>query len=248
MSKALSLPLKVHSIFESISGEAGVFPQGVWSTFIRLQGCNLSCRWCDTSAAQPFVTDNMRIMDPSDIVLNCRRKNVIITGGEPLTQDVSSLIKYLLADGHTVQVETNGSFSNIPFWFGHRHKYGLVIDYKCPSSGMQRKMMSVSQFADKLLHMSAVVKFVVATESDIEFAIARIREIELERQMLSMDEDSESYALGDTGDRRWRYIFSPLSADAELARRMIDCIESLDAGMLDISVISFQLHKILRWP
>jgi len=36
----------VHSIFESISGEAGFFPQGIWCTFIRLQGCNLRCHWC----------------------------------------------------------------------------------------------------------------------------------------------------------------------------------------------------------
>lgn len=38
--------MNVHSIFESISGEAGGFLQGSWVTFIRLQKCNLRCVWC----------------------------------------------------------------------------------------------------------------------------------------------------------------------------------------------------------
>ena len=36
----------VNDIFESISGEAGLFPQGQLCTFLRLQGCNLQCNWC----------------------------------------------------------------------------------------------------------------------------------------------------------------------------------------------------------
>ena len=82
----VDLRLKVHSIFESISGEAGGFPQGSWCTFLRLSGCNLRCRWCDTPDAQEVEaqTLDMSVKEICDSV--GIYKNILITGGEPLLQ------------------------------------------------------------------------------------------------------------------------------------------------------------------
>ena len=44
--------MKIAEIFESISGEPGGFATGAICTFIRLQGCNLKCDYCDSSDTQ----------------------------------------------------------------------------------------------------------------------------------------------------------------------------------------------------
>jgi len=38
--------LKITEIFETVDGETSAYPQGGWSTFIRLQGCRIGCTWC----------------------------------------------------------------------------------------------------------------------------------------------------------------------------------------------------------
>ena len=123
--------LQVNEIFESISGEAGWFPQGSWCTFVRLQGCNLHCQWCDTKKALDHFAGMKMSVD--EIVAQCKTPRVLITGGEPLMQidGLEVLLEALIekADKH-VQVETNGSFS-IPRWEGVE----WVVDYKPPSSG-----------------------------------------------------------------------------------------------------------------
>jgi len=103
----------LHEVFESVQGE-GPFT-GVPSTFIRLYGCNLSCDFCDTPQKG---SDAIRCL-ASEIVERTRdfaHRLVVITGGEPMRQDLDSLIKQLFMDGHVVQIETNGTYA-IPSWW-----------------------------------------------------------------------------------------------------------------------------------
>jgi len=45
--------LALYQIFQSIDGEFNGFKgAGQLATFIRLSGCNLRCKWCDTAYAQ----------------------------------------------------------------------------------------------------------------------------------------------------------------------------------------------------
>jgi 7-carboxy-7-deazaguanine synthase len=97
--------LEVHSIFATIQGE-GPFA-GRPATFIRLAGCNLQCPMCDTDYTSR--RDKMRIQY---IVEDCRNYGlplIIITGGEPFRQNLFKLIRNLLEEKFTVQVETNGT-------------------------------------------------------------------------------------------------------------------------------------------
>ena len=94
--------VKVSEIFDSAQGEGMLI--GVPHTFVRLSGCNLSCRWCDTKYAQEMKGKDMAV---SEVAGRATREHVCVTGGEPLMQDVAGLIKALFERGKKVTVETN---------------------------------------------------------------------------------------------------------------------------------------------
>lgn len=100
--------LDVHSVFHTIQGE-GPFT-GHAAVFIRLAGCNLQCPACDTD----YTTDrwNSTPFALLKMVQEMRREGlVVITGGEPFRQNIHPLVELLIAEGFTVQVETNGTLA-----------------------------------------------------------------------------------------------------------------------------------------
>ncbi len=101
--------IKVVEIFSSIEGEGSLVGYPV--TFIRLEGCNLRCTWCDTKYS--YDTGNYLELSLEEIlskVKEFKNKRVCITGGEPLFNDgFDILFKTLLKEGFFVIVETNGT-------------------------------------------------------------------------------------------------------------------------------------------
>jgi 7-carboxy-7-deazaguanine synthase len=94
--------LEVHSIFDTIQGEGPL--AGTPATFIRLAGCNLQCVWCDTEYTE------RTLQHPADIATQCNQNLVVITGGEPMRQNLVPLVMRLRSQGkYYVQVETNGT-------------------------------------------------------------------------------------------------------------------------------------------
>ncbi|MET7968732.1 7-carboxy-7-deazaguanine synthase QueE [Micromonospora sp. NPDC005305] len=93
--------------------------------FLRLGGCNLSCRWCDTpytwdwtgasDSGVPFdpkaELHRMAVATVLDRLLACDVDLVVISGGEPLNQQVRllPLVTELVERGIDVEVETNGT-------------------------------------------------------------------------------------------------------------------------------------------
>ncbi len=235
------MTLRVHEIFESISGEAGGFPQGTWITGVRLQGCNLRCSWCDTERAQgdgPCTE-----MSIPTIVEHCRNKHVLITGGEPLFQmdDVVQLISKLHEAGHDVQVETNGSLT-IPS-VDCIYPIHWVVDYKCPSSGMTSKMPPIPDFTEQLNRAMVqgdmvYVKWVVADETDLKFAIECI--VEMEKRAGTLNRRFPSSVD--------MHIISPLDGNGHRIPDMAKVIRESHAHLLDRVVFSVQLHKLFRMP
>lgn len=97
----------LHSIFPTIQGE-GIFA-GHPATFVRLAGCNLQCPACDTEYTQGAeLTSPLEILKRVSDVTTVNNL-VVITGGEPLRQNIDKLVETLIANGFTVQLETNGS-------------------------------------------------------------------------------------------------------------------------------------------
>lgn len=107
------MKLLISEIFESIQGEGA--NMGRPSVFVRLGGCNLKCRWCDSRFTwDPKVADN-KVATLSDVVREIKKhkaKHLVITGGEPMLQQdkIKSLLKAL--PGYTVEIETNGSIDS----------------------------------------------------------------------------------------------------------------------------------------
>lgn len=106
--------LEIHSVFKTIQGE-GPFA-GTPAIFVRLAGCNLQCRFCDTE-----YTSTRRLLNPDDLLNEVEKiigddniTLVVITGGEPFRQNIGPFVRRAVYQGTQsnyldVQIETNGT-------------------------------------------------------------------------------------------------------------------------------------------
>lgn len=121
-TKRVSEPmLAVSEMFISIQGEGPSI--GKPSLFLRLQGCNLKCSFCDTAKTQHYDKESFKPL--KEVRDEIERKiveesfyvqNLVITGGEPGVQ--VEALKALFADKrwakrvaqtiHSIDIETNG--------------------------------------------------------------------------------------------------------------------------------------------
>lgn len=122
--------LDIQEIFKTFQGE-GIFT-GFPSIFIRLGGCNLACKFCDTEF-DSFKKESLEKILQRTIKLaqkNDKRTHnlVVITGGEPFRQNIKPLCDTLLKNGFEVQIETNGTlFQKLP------KKVNIICSPKNPS-------------------------------------------------------------------------------------------------------------------
>ncbi len=153
----------INEMFLSIQGEGRTM--GLPTVFVRLSGCNLDCRWCDTRYAEEGGSE-MSVDDVIAGVIGYQTRHVCLTGGEPLWhEETPELISRLLEEGKHVSLETNGSLSiaGLP----DDPRLMISMDYKCPSSGMESHML-----LENLRHLRPKdqLKFVVADKDDLETA------------------------------------------------------------------------------
>jgi 7-carboxy-7-deazaguanine synthase len=163
----------INEIFLSISGEAPT--QGRPTVFIRTQGCPVGCVFCDTVYAQDFPGAGQELsieaivelvkalVPPSTIAPFNSFKRVLITGGEPLIQslELSNLIAKLYDEGFVISVETSGAYDPYPTI----NRATVVMDWKCPSSGVNHLMDLKRAESLKSYDM---LKFVIDDEKDFE--------------------------------------------------------------------------------
>lgn len=161
------MSLKVSEIFRSIQGESSYM--GLPTAFVRLAGCNLKCRYCDTLHAREDGVE-MSVEDIVDQVLSYGLELVEITGGEPLIQDETpKLASAFMEQACTVLVETNGSkdISVLP------EGVVRIMDIKCPSSGEKDSTLWENIWK---LSPDDEIKFVIANRHDYDWAKDIIRE------------------------------------------------------------------------
>lgn len=169
--------LKVCEIFQSINGEGT--RAGQPAVFVRLAGCNLNCSYCDTKWANgpdaPCVEITAREIHERVSAYGIRC--VTLTGGEPLLHDhVDELLSELCGDDRlSVEIETNGS-ADVSIADRMKNRPLLTMDYKLPSSGME-KAMRLENYS--LLKAADTVKFVCGSHSDLEKAAEIIEKYRL---------------------------------------------------------------------
>jgi 7-carboxy-7-deazaguanine synthase len=173
----LSYMLRITEIFHSIQGEST--HAGRPCVFVRLTGCNLRCRWCDSE----YTFTGGTKMELEDVVTRVRdyRCNLVeITGGEPLAQAESlHLIERLCDDGFEVLIETSGSIDIAPV--DRRAK--IILDVKCPGSGEVEKNRWENL---AILRDHDEIKFVIADRADYDWAKGIIAERNLAGRILLM--------------------------------------------------------------
>ncbi|MBP7050700.1 MAG: 7-carboxy-7-deazaguanine synthase QueE [Phycisphaerae bacterium] len=106
--------MRVTEVFYSLQGEGTRV--GVPSVFVRLAGCSLRCRWCDTAYAWDYWAGEE--LDPGQIAERVGQwscGSVVLTGGEPMMGPdgaprggFADLTARLRALGKHVTIETAG--------------------------------------------------------------------------------------------------------------------------------------------
>ncbi|CAN5387070.1 7-carboxy-7-deazaguanine synthase QueE [soil metagenome] len=123
------MSLKINEIFYSIQGESSWV--GYPTVFVRTSGCNLRCRYCDTTYAY-YQGDQRSIDSIVDEISSHGARHVCLTGGEPLLQpDSHALMKKLCDLGYKVSIETGGSLDCTSI----DPRVKKIIDVKTPDSG-----------------------------------------------------------------------------------------------------------------
>lgn len=174
-------------IFRSIQGEGPM--AGRERTFIRLSGCNLHCRWCDTAYTwnwigtefahdrdrpdAPYKFDpakemvRLEIGEVARLVLAQEAEGVVITGGEPLMQsgDLIGLIGAVRAGrAAIIEVETNGSIAPEAPLVEQVDLF--VVSPKLAHSGNDPQL-ALRGLADFAALPKAVFKFVARDATDV---------------------------------------------------------------------------------
>ena len=149
---------------------------GVPSVFLRLATCNLACHWCDTK----YTWDWRNFDYQSEVVeldleeirgriraFNC--PHIVITGGEPLLQqvDLEPLVESLADDGHTFEVETNGTIVPLPGMVRHIGQWNVSPKLRTSGNTSEERQIPLAMETFARLP-EAFFKFVVTAESDID--------------------------------------------------------------------------------
>lgn len=151
------IKIKVSEIFTSFQGEGPYI--GTPATFLRLYGCNLNCKWCDTDIS---TYEMLSVDDVAEILITQMEFNniklLVITGGEPTLQmdEIKRLIKELPED-IKIQLETNGSI----------FEYLPEMEYVVSPKEDKEKV-----FENYYKYENVFFKFVITSQEDIDEVIS----------------------------------------------------------------------------
>jgi 7-carboxy-7-deazaguanine synthase len=192
MNEPAAPRLKITEIFRSLQGEGDTV--GFPTVFIRLTGCPLRCKYCDTAYA--FGGGEWMSLDEIlDKVRNHATRHVCVTGGEPLAQaNCLPLLQRLCDAGFRVSLETSGA---LPVDAVDR-RVSRVVDVKTPDSGEAHRNL-LDQLP--LLGECDQVKFVICSRSDYEWSRAMVSERALaDRAMVLFSPSHEQVAARDLAE------------------------------------------------
>ena len=149
VNKGEMLPLM--EAFYTIQGEG--YHKGTAAYFVRIGGCDVGCHWCDVK--ESWNADLHPPTRTSEIVEEASKHSdtIVVTGGEPLTWDMTELTAQLKAKDMQVHIETSGAYKLTGTW-----------DWICLSpKKLKLPTEEIYQKADEL-------KVIVYNKDDLRFA------------------------------------------------------------------------------
>lgn len=154
---------RIAEVFHSLQGEGP--SAGTPAHFIRLQGCDVGCAWCDTKYSWPETGGEVRGLD--QVWEACRALGpsplLVVTGGEPLQHDgITELLEQAVGRWPRVEVETSGIG---PPPLSHPRLYWNVSP-KLPSA-TPRWRETWAHVAAWLAEPNATLKVVVGPDPDL---------------------------------------------------------------------------------
>jgi len=161
----------INEIFHSLQGEG--FLAGVPSVFIRLAGCPLRCRWCDTKYAWSAEAGRQyEIAEIRQAIQQWQCKFIVITGGEPMiAPELRQLSWELRAAGKNVTIETAG-IAYVPDLACDLMSISPKLSNSIPDEAKSAALhedsrLDIAVLAELLANYDYQFKFVVDSEADL---------------------------------------------------------------------------------
>lgn len=145
---------------------------GIPTIFIRLTGCPLRCRYCDTEYA--FTGGQWMSFEEIFAAISAySTRYITVTGGEPLAQEFCTDLLFDLCDkGYEVSLETSGALD-----IGEVDvRVSRIVDIKTPGSGEQPKNRLENL---EFLTAHDMLKFVICGREDYEWSKSMLASREL---------------------------------------------------------------------
>ena len=185
------MSIRVAELFHSLQGEGPSL--GMPAHFLRLQGCDVGCQWCDTKYTWDPTGGRQSGIDRAFAELEALGSAalLVVTGGEPLSHTgVRPLLEAAVQRWERVEVETSGLF---PPPLAHP---GLFYNWS-------PKLPSVTpRWAETWRHREAFVadsgttiKLVVGDEIDERDVLRLIDEHQLPRESVTLMPEGLTDAL-----------------------------------------------------
>jgi len=166
--------ISISEIFYSIQGE-GVFA-GVPSIFIRIAGCPLRCKFCDTSyAADSAIAKKMAVIAIVKQIKKYPAKHIVITGGEPMISPALPLLCKSLKKYH-ITIETAG----IKFVAGLKCDLMSIspkLSNACKNKSDETKYLKIDELKKLINNYEYQLKFVVEKTNDIKEIVQTLRKL-----------------------------------------------------------------------
>ena len=145
--------LAVHSVWKTIQGEGPL--TGTPAIFVRVYGCNLKCPSCDTD-----YTSTKMLYNPESLLKKIQGIQnkpclVVLTGGEPLIQNVVPFISLLLQRDYHVQIETNGTFCPPAFFTAPTPGLSIVCSPKMGYVNIPQNLITAWKYIIEAGHVDA---------------------------------------------------------------------------------------------